>query len=241
MRDNTDNSARTHFRTRDRRLPRRQPGAAFEAETGHPVPPVGSLPLNERVYWRVTDPADLFRPLPRVAVHAAARRDEEEPGYVIHLPVRVGDIDVGDRGWPSRWPARWPSCPSWTPARPRCRPSTTRTTGPGLLRSAAARPDPLPPAVRARRARAAIAGAGRREHAVPRPPRAPAREAALFADGGQASRGPSSRLAHAEVGVRDRAAAGPRDQADPRQLGRGRLGTRRRRARARTPSSWSPT
>src|SRR4051794_9175015 len=27
------------------------------------------------------------------------------------------------------------------------------------------------------------------------------------------------------MGVRDRSAAGPRDQADPRQLGRGRLGT----------------
>src|SRR4051812_38311964 len=29
----------------------------------------------------------------------------------------------------------------------------------------------------------------------------------------------------AEVGVRDRPPAGPRDQADPRQLGRGRMGT----------------
>ena len=46
---------------------------------------------------------------------------------------------------------------------------------------------------------------------------------------------------HDEVGVRDRAAAGPRDQADPRQLGRGRLGARRRSSPARTPSSSSPT
>src|ERR1044071_7057779 len=39
-------------------------------------------------------------------------------------------------------------------------------------------------------------------------------------------------LGDAEVGVRDRAPAGPRDQADPRQLGRGRLGARPGRPRA---------
>jgi hypothetical protein len=97
MRDNTDNSARSHFRPGDRRLPQRQPGAAFEAESGHPVPPVGSFPLNERVYWRVTDPADLFRPLPRAAVRAVALSQEEEPGYVIHLPVCVSDIESATR------------------------------------------------------------------------------------------------------------------------------------------------
>src|SRR5262249_31273434 len=40
--------------------------------------------------------------------------------------------------------------------------------------------------------------------------------------------------AHAEVGVRHRAAARACDQADPRQLGRGRLGTGRGRARAQS-------
>src|SRR5439155_26670468 len=37
---------------------------------------------------------------------------------------------------------------------------------------------------------------------------------------------------HAEVGVRDRAAAGTRDEADPRQLGGGRLGAGGRHPRA---------
>src|SRR5215475_6074726 len=40
------------------------------------------------------------------------------------------------------------------------------------------------------------------------------------------------RCGHAEVGVRHRAAAGARDQADPRQLGAGRVGARHGRARA---------
>ena len=47
---------------------------------------------------------------------------------------------------------------------------------------------------------------------------------------------------HAEVGVRDRSPARPRDEADPRQLGRGRLGARPGRARVpAAATSWSPT
>ncbi|GAB3796374.1 hypothetical protein [Micromonospora zhanjiangensis] len=97
MRDNTDNSARSHFRPQGPRLPRRQPGAALEAEVGHPVPPVGTLPLNERVYWQVTDPAGPFRPSSRAGVRTVAPPSEEDPGYVIHLPVRVGDVEAATR------------------------------------------------------------------------------------------------------------------------------------------------
>ncbi|RLP90639.1 hypothetical protein [Micromonospora sp. CV4] len=81
MRD-VDNIPRTQFPTNDR--PRRS-GSRGEADG-----PVGSLPVNERSYRRVPEPP------PEVAV-ASSRptergRDDEEPGFVIHLPIRVPDL-----------------------------------------------------------------------------------------------------------------------------------------------------
>jgi hypothetical protein len=55
------------------------------------------MPVNERAYRRQTDPADSLRPLPRVAGRTAPRRDDEEPGYVIHLPVRVDSLEAATR------------------------------------------------------------------------------------------------------------------------------------------------
>ena len=44
----------------------------------------GRLPVNERSYRRPADPATAPEP--------AGGRDEEGPGYVIHLPIRVADL-----------------------------------------------------------------------------------------------------------------------------------------------------
>ena len=49
--------------------------------------PGSPLPLNERPYRQ---PAEALRTLVRPA--GPPNRDEEEPGYVIHLPVRVADL-----------------------------------------------------------------------------------------------------------------------------------------------------
>ncbi|MEU9509426.1 hypothetical protein AB0D32_24465 [Micromonospora sp. NPDC048170] len=75
MRD-VDNIHRAHFPAGDRA---RRPGSgsAREAEDG------GGLPMNERSYRRLAEPVEVLRP---------AGRDEEEPGYVIHLPIRVTDL-----------------------------------------------------------------------------------------------------------------------------------------------------
>lgn len=73
MRDAADNTPRTQFSNGD---------------PGHRAVP-GVMPMNERAYRRVSEPADGLRTLPRLAVQPA---DEEEPGYVIHLPVRVEDL-----------------------------------------------------------------------------------------------------------------------------------------------------
>ncbi|MEH1013710.1 hypothetical protein V6U90_11455 [Micromonospora sp. CPCC 206060] len=74
MRDAADNTPRTQFTAGD--------------DGRRAVP--GAMPVNERAYRRVTDPAvDGLRTRSRPA---PAARDDEEPGYVIHLPVRVDDL-----------------------------------------------------------------------------------------------------------------------------------------------------
>ncbi|MFC8846462.1 MULTISPECIES: hypothetical protein [unclassified Micromonospora] len=51
--------------------------------------PVTGPPFNERSYRRLTDPGEMLRTLSRPAERP---RDEEETGYVIHLPIRVADL-----------------------------------------------------------------------------------------------------------------------------------------------------
>ncbi|WP_405101408.1 hypothetical protein [Micromonospora sp. NBC_01412] len=51
--------------------------------------PVTGLPFNERSYRRLTDPGEMLRTL---SLPAERSRDEEETGYVIHLPIRVADL-----------------------------------------------------------------------------------------------------------------------------------------------------
>jgi hypothetical protein len=48
-----------------------------------------ALPINERSYRRCLEPAEAIRALVRPGERGP---DEEEPGYVIHLPVRVADL-----------------------------------------------------------------------------------------------------------------------------------------------------
>ncbi|MGB2569303.1 hypothetical protein ACPFP2_12745 [Micromonospora citrea] len=49
----------------------------------------GGLPINERSYRRSVEPNEVLR----ILNHSGDRgRDEEEPGYVIHLPIRVADL-----------------------------------------------------------------------------------------------------------------------------------------------------
>ncbi|SCL62092.1 hypothetical protein GA0070606_3560 [Micromonospora citrea] len=80
MRD-VDNNPRGQFSTGDRAW---RAGAG----SGDAEGVVGGLPINERSYRRFVDPVEV-----RVADRPAARgRDEEEPGYVIHLPIRVADL-----------------------------------------------------------------------------------------------------------------------------------------------------
>ncbi|MDG4806677.1 hypothetical protein O7634_07885 [Micromonospora sp. WMMD1120] len=77
MRD-ADNIPRTPFPTNDR--PRR-PGSVVE--TGGPA---GGQPINERSYRRMPEQVDAVRaPTPP----AERARDDDEPGFVIHLPIRV--------------------------------------------------------------------------------------------------------------------------------------------------------
>nr|WP_245722591.1 hypothetical protein [Micromonospora matsumotoense] len=45
--------------------------------------------MNERSYRRCAEPAEVLRILGRPADRS---RDDEEPGYVIHLPIRVADL-----------------------------------------------------------------------------------------------------------------------------------------------------
>jgi hypothetical protein len=47
------------------------------------------LPMNERSYRRCAEPTEVLRMLGRPGDRG---RDDEEPGYVIHLPIRVADL-----------------------------------------------------------------------------------------------------------------------------------------------------
>ncbi|MGN9778603.1 hypothetical protein ACTMS0_22960 [Micromonospora sp. H33] len=49
----------------------------------------GGLPINERSYRRITEPVDVVR---AAAQSGDRSRDEEGPGYVVHLPIRVADL-----------------------------------------------------------------------------------------------------------------------------------------------------
>ncbi|MGS2612990.1 hypothetical protein ACVCAH_00420 [Micromonospora sp. LZ34] len=60
------------------------PAAVGEAEGA-----AAGLPINERSYRRIAEPVEVLRTLPRPADRA---RGEDEPGYVIHLPIRVADL-----------------------------------------------------------------------------------------------------------------------------------------------------
>lgn len=51
--------------------------------------PGGELPINERSYRRITEPVDVLRALAQSGDRA---RDDEGPGYVVHLPIRVVDL-----------------------------------------------------------------------------------------------------------------------------------------------------
>src|SRR6185312_1258074 len=81
MRD-ADNIPRTQFPTNERQ---RRPASVGEVGGG----PLGSLPINERSYRRVPEPPEVIRmssqPVERL-------RDDDEPGFVIHLPIRVPDL-----------------------------------------------------------------------------------------------------------------------------------------------------
>ncbi|MCM0673729.1 hypothetical protein NCC78_03255 [Micromonospora phytophila] len=81
MRD-VDNTPRAQFP--GDRVRRTGPGSSGEAE-GAP----GGLPMNERSYRRIAEPVEVLRPLGRPGERG---RDEEEPGYVVHLPIRVADL-----------------------------------------------------------------------------------------------------------------------------------------------------
>ncbi|MET7709130.1 hypothetical protein [Micromonospora sp. NPDC005413] len=80
MRD-ADNIPRTPFPTNDRP---RQPGSMVEAGGQ-----VGGKPVNERSYRRMPEPPVGVRVPSRPAERA---RDDDEPGFVIHLPIRVPNL-----------------------------------------------------------------------------------------------------------------------------------------------------
>ncbi|MGC4769554.1 hypothetical protein ACLQ25_11300 [Micromonospora sp. DT44] len=81
MRD-ADNIPRTQFPTNDRQ---RRLGSTGEAAGGL----VGNLPINERSYRRVSEPPGIARASNRPVERS---RDDDEPGFVIHLPIRVPDL-----------------------------------------------------------------------------------------------------------------------------------------------------
>ncbi|WP_433388402.1 hypothetical protein [Micromonospora sp. KLBMP9576] len=82
MRD-VDNNPRAQFPAGDRaRRPRGGPSGDAEG---------GGLPINERSYRRFAEPVEVGPPAGR---SGPAGRDEEEPGYVIHLPIRVAGLSA---------------------------------------------------------------------------------------------------------------------------------------------------
>ncbi|MFG1950676.1 hypothetical protein [Micromonospora sp. NPDC048830] len=88
MRD-TDNISRAQFppvgsASRNRRTPsvdEEGPATGQPAERPYPV--------NERSYRRFADQGEALRVLSRPAERST---DDEGPGYVIHLPIRVADL-----------------------------------------------------------------------------------------------------------------------------------------------------
>ncbi|WP_229400857.1 hypothetical protein [Micromonospora okii] len=78
----TENSSRAQFPPS---ASGRRVGTGAAGEEG----PVTGLPFNERSYRRLADPGEMLRTLSRPAERP---RDEEETGYVIHLPIRVADL-----------------------------------------------------------------------------------------------------------------------------------------------------
>ena len=82
MRD-VENTPRTQYPPAVRRL-------------GTPGGEAGGLPLNERSYRRIAEPVDgpgaAVRPGDSLGGPGERARDEEGPGYVVHLPIRVGDL-----------------------------------------------------------------------------------------------------------------------------------------------------
>ncbi|MER7460307.1 hypothetical protein [Micromonospora sp. NPDC126480] len=90
MRD-VENIPRIQYPPAVRRL-----GAPIGGETG-------GLPMNERSYRRIAEPVDVLPAADRSGDSPARvgdalpgpverARDEEGPGYVVHLPVRVADL-----------------------------------------------------------------------------------------------------------------------------------------------------
>jgi hypothetical protein len=82
MRD-VDNIPRGQFPASDRAR-RVGTGSSGDAEGV-----AGGLPINERSYRRFAEPVEVVRTAGR---SGARGRDDEEPGYVIHLPIRVADL-----------------------------------------------------------------------------------------------------------------------------------------------------
>ncbi|SCL14900.1 hypothetical protein [Micromonospora inyonensis] len=78
MRD-AENTPRTQF----------PDGAARPARRGEVGDPAVASPCNERPYRRSSDQLEPLRLRARPVDRA---RDDDEPGYVIHLPVRVLDL-----------------------------------------------------------------------------------------------------------------------------------------------------
>ncbi|RKN17019.1 hypothetical protein D7147_20300 [Micromonospora musae] len=78
-----DNTPRAQFPANDRSR-RVGTGPAGEGDG-----PVGSLPINERSYRPIAEPVEVVRTLKRSLERG---REDEEPGYVIHLPIRVPDL-----------------------------------------------------------------------------------------------------------------------------------------------------
>ncbi|MEV0152560.1 hypothetical protein AB0H57_02310 [Micromonospora sp. NPDC050686] len=70
-------------------IPRAQFPAGGRTRRGVTVEGV-AIPVNERSYRRWAEPAAEVLRFP--SRPAGRSRDEEEPGYVIHLPIRVADL-----------------------------------------------------------------------------------------------------------------------------------------------------
>ncbi|MEW2384989.1 hypothetical protein AB0873_23295 [Micromonospora sp. NPDC047707] len=69
------------------------PRTQFPAASRRPGGPGGGegsgLPINERAYRRIAEPVDVLRAFAQTGDRP---REEESPGYVVHLPIRVADL-----------------------------------------------------------------------------------------------------------------------------------------------------